>query len=216
MKILPHIEVFDLEKQLLRSLKNQFLVVWPRDFVSNEVMEISEYFVYFGIFITHSWDKNSVQSPKREFSEPPYELVNNSNAHGAAGACNHAHSSFDGGSGEVGHLSLSNLADLSAGDGSDLGLVGDTGALVLTDGLQNEGRGRRGLGDEREAAIGINGDHDRDLEAGLILGAIVEFSDELCNVNAVLAESRTYRGRCSRFRGRDLKLDITSNFLCHY
>ena len=32
-------------------------------------MEISEYFVYFGIFITQSWSKRPVQIAKAEFSE---------------------------------------------------------------------------------------------------------------------------------------------------
>ena len=80
-----------------------------------------------------------------------------------------------------------------------LSLLGNTGALFDAQSLQNEGRGRGGLGDEGKAAVGVNGDDDRNLEASLILGTLVELLDELGNVNAVLAESRTNRGEAVAF-----------------
>ena len=40
-----------------------------RDFDTNEGMEISEYFVYFGIFIPLSWGKRSARNAKGEFFE---------------------------------------------------------------------------------------------------------------------------------------------------
>ena len=46
----------------------------------------------------------------------------------------------------------------------------------MTDGLQNEGRGRGRLGDEGEAAVRIDRDDDGDLKTGLILGTLVEFA----------------------------------------
>lgn len=49
--------------------KNSFLMIGTRDFVPNKVLEIPEYFVYFGIFKTHSWGKRSVQIAKGEFAE---------------------------------------------------------------------------------------------------------------------------------------------------
>ena len=72
-----------------------------------------------------------------------------------------------------------------------------------------------GLGDEGEGTVSVDRDDDRDLETSLILGALVEFLDELGNVDAVLAECRADRGRCSCLCSRDLQLDITCYFLCH-
>ena len=96
-----------------------------------------------------------------------------------------------------------------------LSLLGTPEPFSMPQRLQNEGRSRGGLGDEGEAAVGVNGDDNRNLEAGLILGTLVELLDELGNVNAVLAESRTDRGRSGCLCGRNLKLDITCYFLCH-
>ena len=46
-------------------------MIWAWDFVSNQVMEIPEYFVYFGIFMMHSWSNRSGQIAKGEFLEVP-------------------------------------------------------------------------------------------------------------------------------------------------
>ena len=96
-----------------------------------------------------------------------------------------------------------------------LSLLGTPEPFSMPQSLQNEGRGRGGLGDEGEAAVGVNRDDNRDLEAGLILGTLVEFLDELGNVNAVLAKSRADRGRSGCLCGGNLQLDITCYFLCH-
>ena len=130
------------------------------------------------------------------------QSVDNNNTHAAAGAGNLAHRGLDGGGGEVGHFLLSDLAKLCGGDGADLILVGNAGALVLTDGLEDEGGGRRSLGYEGEAAVGIDRDDDRDLEAGLILRALIELFDELCDIDAVLAECRADRGRRGSLRSK--------------
>ena len=37
---------------------------WAEDFVPNEATETSEYFVYFGVFVVHSWYKRFVQAAK--------------------------------------------------------------------------------------------------------------------------------------------------------
>ena len=55
----------------MATSKNSFLMIWTRDFDPNSVMEIPEYFVYCGIFITQSWSKRSVQIAKGEFLEVP-------------------------------------------------------------------------------------------------------------------------------------------------
>ena len=47
-----------------QPLTTSFLQHSAEDFVSNQVMEISEYFVYCGIFITKSWDKRIAQNAK--------------------------------------------------------------------------------------------------------------------------------------------------------
>jgi hypothetical protein len=44
-------------------------MIWARDFVSNQVMEIPEYLVYFGIFMMQSWSKRSGKIAKGEFLE---------------------------------------------------------------------------------------------------------------------------------------------------
>ena len=49
--------------------ENAFLMIWAQDFVSDKTMEISEYFVYFGIIIVHSRDKRFGQITKGVFSE---------------------------------------------------------------------------------------------------------------------------------------------------
>ena len=45
----------------------RILMIWARDFGSDERMEIPEYFVYFGIFITHRWSKRFAQTAKGAF-----------------------------------------------------------------------------------------------------------------------------------------------------
>ena len=52
-------------------LKRGFLMIWARDFDSDEGMEIPEYFVYFGIFIVHSRDERFAQDAKGEFLDAP-------------------------------------------------------------------------------------------------------------------------------------------------
>ena len=72
-----------------------------------------------------------------------------------------------------------------------------------------------GLGHEGEAAVGVDGDDHGDLKAGLILGALVEFLDELGNVDTVLAQSGTNRRGSGCLCSRNLQSDITCYFLCH-
>jgi hypothetical protein len=46
-------------------------MIWARNFVSNRVAEIPEYFVYCGIFARNSWDERAGQITKGEFLEMP-------------------------------------------------------------------------------------------------------------------------------------------------
>ena len=55
-------------------------------------------------------------------------------------------------------------------------------------GLLDEQGCRGRLGNEREAAVGVHGDDDRDHHAHVALGALVEVLGELANVDAILAE----------------------------
>ena len=91
--------------------------------------------------------------PKFARMKQSIELVDDGDAHGTASASNLALSGFQSGAVHVGHLGLGDLGDLSLGDGANLLLVGDTGALLQADGLLNQQRGRGGLGDEGKAAV---------------------------------------------------------------
>jgi len=59
----------------MATSKNSFLMIWAKDFVPDKVMEIPEYFVYCGIFITNRWGKRLVQIAKREFLEVPLYMI---------------------------------------------------------------------------------------------------------------------------------------------
>src|SRR3954468_18691637 len=62
----------------------------------------------------------------------------------------------------VGHLGLRDLAGLVLGQSTDLLLVGYAGPLLQAGGFLDQlGRGR-GLGDERERTVFVDGDLDRD------------------------------------------------------
>ena len=55
----------------MATAKNSFLMIWAEDFGPDKVMEIPEYFVYCGIYITHSWGERFAQIAKGEFLEVP-------------------------------------------------------------------------------------------------------------------------------------------------
>ena len=74
-------------------------------------------------------------------------------------------------------------------------------------------RGR--LGNEREAAVGVHGDDDRDHHAHVALGALVEVLGELADVDAILAERGADRGSRRCLAGGNLESDVSNYFLCH-
>src|SRR5262249_37700267 len=111
-------------------------------------------------------------------------------AHRACGALDALDGGVDGCGVQVGHLLSGDLSHLRLGDLADLLLVGRAGALLDARGfLQQDRRGRR-FGDEGEAAVGVDGDDDRDDEPGhlLVLRARVELLAELHDVDLGLAE----------------------------
>ena len=55
----------------MATSKNYFLMIWAKDFDPEKVMEKTEYFVYWGFFITHLWGERFAPIPKGEFSEVP-------------------------------------------------------------------------------------------------------------------------------------------------
>ena len=122
------------------------------------------------------------------------KLVDDGDTHGTAGTGNLGLSSLQSSAVQVGHLDLSDLRNLSLGDGANLGLVGNTGTTLQTDCLHDQHGGRRSLGDEGEAAVSVNSVDNRDLVTFLILSKSVEFLDKCSDVNAVLTQSRANGG----------------------
>ena len=148
---------------------------------------------------------------------PPTVYVSalDGDAHGTAGAADHAACSFQRSSVQVGHLGLSDLFHLSGGQSSDLFLVGLAGSGVDASGLLDQNGCRRSLGDEAEGAVSVDSDDDGDDITHLVLGTLVELLGEGHDVDALLTQSRANRGSRSRLAGLDLQLNVASNFLCH-
>ena len=89
-------------------------------------------------------------------------------------------------------------------------------ALVDLRRLHDQHRGRRRLHDEREALVGVRGDHDRDRQAGLdLLRLRVERLAEFHDVEAALAERGPDRRAGIRLARRHLQLDEADDFLRH-
>src|SRR5947208_16422156 len=105
---------------------------------------------------------------------------------------------------QVGHLGGGDLPDLVAGDRADLGLVRDAAALLDPGGLEDQLRGRRGLGDEGERAVLVDGDLYGDDVAALGLRGSVVLLAEVHDVDAV----RTERGTDRRRRGGRARVQL--------
>ena len=87
--------------------------------------------------------------------------VADDDAHGAAGTGDHADGGLDVGAVEIAHLLLGDLADIFLADGGDLVTLRHAGGGLDAAGLlDQQSRGGR-LGDEGEAAVGVNGDDAR-------------------------------------------------------
>jgi len=112
-------------------------------------------------------------------------------------------------------LIFDEIHDLLLGELRYLRLVGLLGAGGDTGGLLQEHPGRRGLGDEGEALVLVDGDDDGEDVTGLLLGGGVELLAEGHYVDALLTEGGTdRRGRIRLPRG-DLELDLSCDFFGH-
>src|SRR3954453_20829472 len=133
--------------------------------------------------------------------------------HGAGGPLDDLHGRVDVAGVEVDELALGDLADLVAGEPADLVLLRDARALGDAGGLLDELGGRRGLGDEREAAVLVDRDLHGDHLAALRLGGSVVRLAELHDVHTVGAERGTHRRSRSRRPGVQLHLDERGDLL---
>src|SRR5215469_637151 len=125
-------------------------------------------------------------------------------AHGPRGARDDLLRGLDRGRVEVRHLDLRDLANLCLGHGPDLGLVRLVAALLYACRLLDQLRGGRGLGDERERAVFVDGDLDGDYVAPLALRCGVVLLDEVHDVDAVRAK----RGAHGRRRGGGARVQL--------
>src|SRR3984957_11076913 len=137
-------------------------------------------------------------------------------AHAAGAAGDGAHGGREIRGGEVRGLGFGDLLDLGARNLANLGGIGGATALFNTDRLADQYRGGRGLHDEREASIRVARDHGGYRTSLLPLrGLRIELLAELHDVDALLAQRRSNRGRRIGRARRHLQLDIRLYFLCH-
>src|SRR5258708_6644346 len=115
------------------------------------------------------------------------------------------------------HLDLSNVSKLRTANGARGCLSRLLRSFLDLRRLLEEERSWRGLGQEGEATIRIDGYYGRDRCALLeLLRRGVERLAEFHDVDAALPECRPDRRRWIGSAGRHLELDISGNFLCHY
>ena len=107
---------------------------------------------------------------------------------------------------QVGQLHRGDLGDLGVGDRSGLLPPGRRGALLEPGRLADEDRRRRGLEDERERPVLVDGDLDGHDRAPLVLGGGVVLLAELHGLDAVGPEGRAHRGRGRGAPGGELDL----------
>jgi len=145
-------------------------------------------------------------------------LGGDGDAHLACGALDDLHRGVDVVGVEVGHLGLSDLADLRLGDAAGLDLVRLARALLQASGLEDEsGRGRC-LEGEVECAVLVDRDLYRDHVALLVLRGRVVGLAELHDVHTMLTEGGAYGRRGVRGTSLNLQLDQAGNLLllrCH-
>src|SRR6185437_8258086 len=136
--------------------------------------------------------------------------------HAARAAGDGAHGGLQIGSGEIRLLGLRDLLELLAADLADLGGVRRAAALLDADRLTDQhGRGRR-LHDEGEAAVAVDRDDHRNGKPLLeLLGLRVELLAELHDVDALLTQRRSDRGRWVGGARGHLQLDVALYLLCH-
>jgi len=116
---------------------------------------------------------------------------------------------------EIGELALGDLAQLRLRDRAHLGAVGLARTLGDAQRLADQHGGGRRLGDERERAVLVHGDHHRDHGAGFGLRLGVERLAELHDVDPVLAQRGAHRRRRAGLAGERLQLDRGEDLLGH-
>ncbi len=131
-------------------------------------------------------------------------------------ACDRANRGVEIGRGEIGHLRFRDVLELLARDLADLFGVRTARTRLDADRLLQQHARRRRLGDEGEAAIGIDRDDGRDRQARLeLLRGGIERLAELHDVQTALTEGRAHGRRRIGLPRLDLQLDVAGYFLCH-
>ena len=144
---------------------------------------------------------------------PEGTAVRDGHAHRAGGALDDEHGVLDVVGVEVGHLGLGDLTHLGLGDRGDLRGPRVRGTLLDAGSLEDEPRSGRGLEDERERAVLVDRDLDRDDLAALRLGRGVVGLAELHDVDAVLTQRRPDGRSGVGGAGLDLELDQACDLL---
>ena len=146
----------------------------------------------------------------RLFGEP--KLLDG-DTHGTSGTCDDLGCCIQVVCVQVGHLGLCDLAHLSLGQRANLGGVGNSGTLSNASSLLDQLGSRRGLGDEGEGAILVDGNLN-----GMMLPRCDSVAALLCL--AELHDVHTVRAQCgadggSRVSGAclDLQLNEASDLL---
>src|SRR5213595_2125162 len=110
-----------------------------------------------------SWSRWTSAGPATEWSrQGSVDESVGGDAHGAGGALDDLHRGVDVVGVQVGQLGGGDLAHLVLGQLADLVLLRDTRALRDAGGLLDQLGGGRGLRDEREGPVLVDGDLDRD------------------------------------------------------
>src|ERR1700730_335137 len=137
-------------------------------------------------------------------------------AHRAGRTLYHAHGRFDGPAIEILELLLGDLPDLFLAHRTDAAAPGGLGAAVDLGRLLEKVGNRRGPHLERERAVLIDRDHDRDRRVFLQdLRLRIERLAEFYYVDPGWTQRRSNRRRRVRGARRDLQLEVTGNLLGH-
>ncbi|ABV18558.1 conserved hypothetical protein [Escherichia coli O139:H28 str. E24377A] len=144
-------------------------------------------------------------------------LVLHYQAHGTCSTFDGASHRFNVGTSHVGSFGLRDFLQLSAGNFTHFVFVRLTGTRLDTSRFFQQNCCRRGLGNESERTVSVNGNYYRNRQTFFDgISFCVERFAEFHDVYALLTQSRTYwRTRVSH-TSCNLQLDIGLYFLSHY
>src|SRR5262249_51197528 len=146
----------------------------------------------------------------------PWRLLRDLDAHGAGRTFHHAHRRLDRIAVEILHLLLGDLAHLRLGHGAGLVATRRLRSALELCRLLDEIGDRRRAHLERERAVLIDRDHDRDRRSLLhLLGLRIELLADLHEGEAALPERGPDGGRRIGRPRRHLQFDVSGDFLCH-